>query len=78
MATIRSRFLVVSKTSRKSVDDLVLRATKQSDAANTENPVLWRDADSPNCEIHLRIFRDQAVPIFFKGKEVYVDFTGPV
>ena len=78
MAAIRARFIVVNKEVRDGVVDIQLRATKQTDAANTENPILWTENESSQNLIHLRIKQLQEAGVFQKGKEVYVDFNGPV
>jgi hypothetical protein len=75
---IRARFIVVNKEVRDGVVDIQLRATKQTDVANTENPILWTENESSQNQIRLRIKNSQERGVFFKGKEVYVDFSGPV
>jgi len=78
MAAIRARFIVVNKEVRDGVVDIQLRATRQTDHANTENPILWTENESSNNLIHLRIKQLQEASVFQKGKEVYVDFNGPI
>ncbi len=76
---IRARFIVVNIESRDGVSDIQLRATRQTDHANSENPILFTEAESEQNTIHLRLKRGQnATPTgttFSKGKEVYVDFN---
>lgn len=72
---IRARFIVVNKEVRDGVVDISLRATKQTDAANTENPLLWTENESSQNTMQLRIKASAERGIFFKGKEVYVDFN---
>ncbi len=76
---IRARFIVVNIESRDGVEDIQLRATKQTDHANTENPILFTENESSQNTINLRLKRGQNVTTggrtFAKGKEVYVDFN---
>ncbi len=81
MAQITARFRVVSRTAigggLNGQTDIVLRGTRQSDVANTENPILFRDEQSQKQEIALTIDRSKESSVFTVGKDVLVTFNGP-
>ncbi len=70
---------MVNIESRDGVSDIQLRATKQTDHANDENPILFTENESSQNTINLRLKRGKNVTTdgttFAKGKEVYVDFN---
>ena len=78
MATITARFVVKDVTDENGQMRVVLRAKTQAEGANTENPVLFPDAECPEEQIRLKLIASATnAGIFLKTRDVLVNFNGP-
>lgn len=78
MANINTRFVVKEVTDEGGQLRIALRAKTQDEGANTENPVIFPDAECPEQLIQLKVLNNTTnAGIFQKNKDVVVNFNGP-
>ncbi len=76
--SVQARFVVKDVTDKNDQMNVVLRAKTQAEGVNTENPILFPDAECPEQLIELK-FKNNATnrAIFIKLADVLVTFAVP-
>jgi hypothetical protein len=77
MATVTARFNVKNIEDKNGQMKVTLRAKTQAEGANTENPILFPDAECPEQLLHLKLISSAVSGIFTKYGDVTVAITGP-
>jgi len=78
MANITARFVVKDVKDESGQMRVTLRAKSQAEGANTENPILFPDAEVPEQLIHMKLLNNTTnAGIFLKTRDVLVNFNGP-
>jgi hypothetical protein len=77
MGAVTARFRVKDVTDKNGQLKVVLRAKTQAEGANTENPILFPDAECPEQLIHMQFISSAVSGIFSKNADVTVQITGP-
>lgn len=74
--SIQARFVVKNVTDKNGQITTVLRAKTQAEGANTENPILFPDAECPEQLIQLKLLNNTTnAAIFLNQKDVLVTFA---
>ncbi len=74
--SVQARFVVKNVTDKNGQMSLVLRAKTQAEGANTENPILFPDAECPEQLITLKFLNNATnAAIFLPQKDVLVTFA---
>jgi len=78
MATATARFVVKNLEDDGNQIRVLMRAKTQAEGANTENPILFPDAECPEQLVHLKLNSNTTNnALFAKGNDVTALFTGP-